>query len=88
MLVVILLLRLGFWCRCLLREGFWMLVVVSKEERRLFGVWLSLRVDVMLLLWGVLFGSGVGFRGGGGVSGETRGGYQKKRPLLLYGWWS
>lgn len=75
MLVVIPLLRLGSWFLCRRLGEYWMFVVagVREGERGIFGVWLFLRVGVMLLLWGVLFGLGVRLWGGGGVSGEVGG---------------
>lgn len=75
MLVVTPLLRLGFWFLCRRLGGYWMFVVVGvgRVARGTFGVWLFLPVGVMLLLWGVLFGLGVGLWGGSGVSGEVSG---------------
>ena len=75
MLVVIRLLRLGFWFLCRRLGGYWMFVVVEagRVVRGISEVWLFLPVGVMLLLWGVLYGLGVGLWDGGGVSGEVRG---------------
>lgn len=75
MLVVIRLLRLEFWFLCRRPGGYWTFVVVGvgRVAGGIFGVWLCLRVGVMSLLWGVLFGLEEGLWDGGGVSGENEG---------------